>query len=834
MSNGNFHHPFAHPYQVQLDLMNAIYKTLNNGFKIGLFESPTGTGKTLSLICSTMTYLREQKRLLNEGTIKEKLSTDGDGDDDDEPDWVKSAYRDKIIDEYLTQAKLFEEHLEEVKKTGTGVTVEDKGKVTHYKKRRKQETNAKPKEEDLDNWDDLLPDNYELGNSSSGNKLAFDDDVISMMSKLEKSSNIKSGIRPSTINESKVKIYFVSRTHSQLSQFSSQLRMTQFPSSISDDSKERIKYLPLGSRKQLCINEDVSNLNDLSSINEKCKELQNDKDHHCQFMPSTQSQEDTLKVQRLNDLIMADIHDIEDLNDLGSKIGMCPYYSTRGDIPIAEIISMPYQLLLHKETRQFIGIDLKDSIVIIDEAHNLIDTITRIYSSSINLRDLELVRKGLKQYIKKFMLKMSLGNRVNLSKLMKLVSGLYKFMAKKSVDVKPGEEINREEIFENDSSDLLNSYTLDDYFNKSKIAYKLESYMGKISKGDETSTFKPSLQSPLLFKIRSFIQCLSNPLKSGKFFFDKQDAEVSLKYLLLDPSEDFKDIVQDAKCVMLAGGTMEPIADFTDFLFPQVPKEEINSFSCNHVIPDENLMVFPISKYGGLNFEFTFRYRDDPKLINGLGEALLKLLSDVPDGVVSFFPSYNYLNKVITVWKQSGMYTRLNAIKPIFVETRTCQVDLILNEYKESIQSEKRCGAFLLSVVGGKMSEGINFSDELARAVVMIGMPYPNAFSGELIAKQSFIEKSYKSNGFSDFECKQKSRDFYENLCMKAVNQSVGRAIRNIKDYSVIFLFDCRYSSTKVNQKLSNWIRKRVIGSGMDVNNVSNETKRFFSSKKAV
>lgn len=831
MSNANFHHPFPHPYQVQIDLMQAIYTTLENDFKIGLFESPTGTGKTLSLICSTMTYLREQKRLLNDGTINQKLSEDND---DDEPEWVKAAYKDKIIDEYLNQAKLFEKHLEEVKKLGTGVVIEDKGKVTHYKRRKQDQTSKNlgaVKEEEGD-WDDLLPNNYELDNSTStsSSKLEFDDEVVSMMTKLEKSTTIKSSIRPSTINESKVKIYFVSRTHSQLSQFSSQLRMTSFPSSIEDDFKERIKYLPLGSRKQLCINENVSNLNDLSSINEKCKELQQSKDKPCTFMPSFSAENDTLKVQRLNDLIMADIYDIEDLNSLGSKIGMCPYYSTRGDIPISEIISMPYQLLLHKDTRRFIGLDLKDSIVIIDEAHNLIDTITRIYSSSITLREIELVRKGLKQYIKKFMLKMSVGNRVNLSKLMKLITGLYKFMIKKSPNIKPGEEVNREEIFEIDSSDLLNSYTLDDYFNKSKIAYKLESYMGKVSKGDE-NIFKPSLQSPLLFKIRSFIQCLSNPLKSGKFFFDKQESEISLKYLLLDPSEDFKDIVEESKCVLLAGGTMEPISDFTDFLFPQISKDKINSFSCNHVIPDENLMVFPISKFGGLNFEFTFQYRDDPKLINGLGEALLKLLNDVPDGVVSFFPSYNYLAKVVTQWKQSGIYNKLNQLKPIFMETRTSQVDLILDGYKQSIQVEKK-GAFILSVVGGKMSEGINFSDELARAVVMIGMPYPNAFSGELIAKQSYIEKSYKLNGFSDLECKQKSRDFYENLCMKAINQSVGRAIRNINDYSVIFLFDCRYSSTKVNQKLSNWIRKRVIGTGMDVENVSNETKLFFKGKR--
>ena len=33
-------------------------------------------------------------------------------------------------------------------------------------------------------------------------------------------------------------------------------------------------------------------------------------------------------------------------------------------------------------------------------------------------------------------------------------------------------------------------------------------------------------------------------------------------------------------------------------------------------------------------------------------------------------------------------------------------------------------------------------------------------------------------------------RNLYENIAMKGVNQSVGRAIRHIKDYALIYLVD--------------------------------------------
>jgi chromosome transmission fidelity protein 1 len=35
-------------------------------------------------------------------------------------------------------------------------------------------------------------------------------------------------------------------------------------------------------------------------------------------------------------------------------------------------------------------------------------------------------------------------------------------------------------------------------------------------------------------------------------------------------------------------------------------------------------------------------------------------------------------------------------------------------------------------VAGGRLSEGINFSDDLARIIVVVGLPYPNRQSVDL------------------------------------------------------------------------------------------------------
>jgi chromosome transmission fidelity protein 1 len=98
------------------------------------------------------------------------------------------------------------------------------------------------------------------------------------------------------------------------------------------------------------------------------------------------------------------------------------------------------------------------------------------------------------------------------------------------------------------------------------------------------------------------------------------------------------------------------------------------------------------------------------------------------------------------------------------------------------------------------MSEGINFSDGYARCVVVVGLPYPNANDIELKEKMQHATKN-TSNG----------SEYYENLCMKAVNQSIGRSIRHAKDYASIILLDKRYvNSTQIRNKLPKWIRSRL------------------------
>lgn len=152
-------------------------------------------------------------------------------------------------------------------------------------------------------------------------------------------------------------------------------------------------------------------------------------------------------------------------------------------------------------------------------------------------------------------------------------------------------------------------------------------------------------------------------------------------------------------------------------------------------------------------------------------------------------------------WKESGIVSRIMKKKRIFREPRkSTDVEAVLREYKGTIDAlsttgSTSCnGAILLAIVGGKISEGINFSDGAGRCIVMVGLPYPSPSDVELIERVKHIEGLGKTipretechsrdveTGLQILKrCKGRGKEYYENLCMKAVNQSIGKCCHRI------------------------------------------------------
>ncbi|CAR28445.1 ZYRO0F04136p [Zygosaccharomyces rouxii] len=798
-----FNHPYD-PYDIQLELMRCVYDALSHGKKLCIVESPTGTGKTLSLICSVLTWLRDNKADL-------LMGKDGEGqedEDEDEPDWVNQSYVGSVLSDQIQLTQDYEAYLEQLR--NKKIIVRDQ-ELRDTKRRKLNRVDVKI---DNNRDDEFLPQEYYSDDEEQGTDgVTLGREVKDMLAKLNGvAKNEQDKFDIDHLNP--IKVYFASRTHSQLRQFASQLRLPIFPPSLPNVKNESIKHLPLGSRKQLCINPQVSRLKSTDAINDACKELQQNGKNGCKFKQNINNQLE----QEFRDRSFTSIHDIEDLAALGQSLDICPYYASRDSLTSAEIITLPYQFLLFQSTRESLGLDLKNSVVVIDEAHNLIDTVNAIHSSEISLQDLQSVKTGLTNYLSKFKSRLGPGNRVNLMKLIKLIDVLIIFTRQNYK--KPGQVIDPIEILSG-NADTLNIHKINKYIKISKISYKIQSYMQSVEKDQGINN--PG--QPLLFKIASFITCLTYPTQEGKFFFEKGP---SIKYMLLQPDKCFQSVLEDSRCVILAGGTMQPVSDVLENLFPTVSNNQLVNFSCDHVIPDDNLGTYVLQEP---QIELTFEKREQPQVLRQMGEFYLQLSKAVPltGGIVGFFPSYQYLQFVIDHWKKTGLWSQLTKLRKVNYETKSGEDPL--PEYTEAV--DKGEGAMLFAVVGGRLSEGINFQDNLCRAIVMTGLPFPNVFSGEMMVKRSHLENKILQKGGTRQDAMSATKLFFETICLKAVNQSVGRAIRHANDYANIYLLDKRYGNPHTQEKLSHWVSKRLQPQS-DLDSIMDSTRRFFANKEEV
>jgi chromosome transmission fidelity protein 1 len=108
--------------------------------------------------------------------------------------------------------------------------------------------------------------------------------------------------------------------------------------------------------------------------------------------------------------------------------------------------------------------------------------------------------------------------------------------------------------------------------------------------------------------------------------------------------------------------------------------------------------------------------------------------------------------------------------------------------------------------MGGKLSEGVNFGDDLARGVVILGLPFANPTDPELQQRSRHLATLRPGSSVEATK-----NEYLENGCLRIVNQTIGRAVRHEKDYASIILIDQRYSDPKIRSKLSSWFRNSLL-----------------------
>jgi chromosome transmission fidelity protein 1 len=351
----DFNFPFE-PYDIQTAFMSNVFQCLKEE-KLGIFESPTGTGKSLSLICGALTWFMQYEKHRKLQLQRQIDDCNALQNDDNGEDWFsaavkQSATRDKkhLFEKELKTIKVKEERMQELKMRRNLIKRSEYDKIGNefdelFKDVNEVRDAIKKELNMFDNNDMLNEEEKEFAPKECDYNSDESDDGTGKEKKWNE-------IDDEDDDDFSLRIFYCSRTHSQLSQFVKEIQKTSF--------KNDIRLVSLASRANMCINESVRKIGNTSLINETCLELQKKKGSKSRKRDDNGKTTKKQKcssgcpyfkqeaIRSLQDQTLLEVQDIEQLVTKGRTMKACPYYASRAAISDAQIVVLPYNTLLHK------------------------------------------------------------------------------------------------------------------------------------------------------------------------------------------------------------------------------------------------------------------------------------------------------------------------------------------------------------------------------------------------------------------------------------------------------------------------------------------------------
>ncbi|XP_014204113.1 Fanconi anemia group J protein homolog isoform X2 [Copidosoma floridanum] len=632
------------------------------------------------------------------------------------------------------------------------------------------------------------------------------------------------------------KIFYGTRTHKQIEQVIRELKKTAY---------SNVGMTILSSREHTCIQPKENGV----SLTQLCNNLLDPKlKKGCQYYGSKNS--------RWNELNSP--WDIEDLVAFGRDEGSCPYFAARSMMDTADIIFCPYNYLIDPVIRDTMQIKLKGHIVIIDEAHNIENSCREVASTSFREDHLEEVSEDCKFVF-------SVTKHEAYQDIQYYIDALINVIHNQTLPSNnlqhPFDEVTSKwlcgstawmqlkEIHKLGPPRYTHFHTACQYAFKAYNDMKENVPVGKENqkkKHSSTITFasKKLLEELLLsleaiqnatyqndFRVvtaLSYHKDAKTKTKENEWIQTKNRKPVALrtlKFECMNSAMIFRQLSRSCRSMILASGTLTPTSTFeselgTKFTF---------KLHANHVINPQQVYarVVPRGPTGhplkAIYSEIqTLPFKDE------LGRLLIDVCQSVPHGVLCFFSSYNVLNEMLERWKSTDVYDNLEMVKRIILEPRfSTNYDQVMDEFRSVILETSDgpvhgvTGALLLGVFRGKMAEGIDFSDNEARCVVTVGIPYPNTFDAKIKMKREYNDQHHQDIGL------MKGSKWYDVQAYRALNQALGRCIRHKNDWGAVLLVDARLNES--SEYLPKWIRETMKN---QKNYDPNDLKKFVQNRK--
>ncbi len=431
---------------------------------------------------------------------------------------------------------------------------------------------------------------------------------------------------------------------------------------------------------------------------------------------------------------------------------LCPYEISKKLVKKAMVVVAPYIYLfdpfLQERLREWNFSSFGEAMLIIDEAHNLPEYCRRVLSHSLSLFTLKKAVSEADEY--------EIGDK-DIIHFCKTLAHILSLLREKYVSFS-------EDSMVNDA--LVPLGELEKELRKQGVGRKEVEVLAErlVEYGDiilDIKENKNMLPRSYLRYVGTFLfSLLELDERWIKVVVDETGKNPRLEYYCLDASIA-SSVINEFYASIHMSGTLFPLEEYRDSL--AIKNATLASFPSP--FPKENKKVFYMegmsTKYEEMNAE----------TVDLFFKNIVNMCNSCEKNTAIFFPSYAILERFL----HKGLQFSLKG--KVYIERR----DMGQRSLMRQIETFKKKGGIFLSVIGGRISEGMDFPSDELEMIMIVGIPYPPP-SARQKALQRYYEKKY-GNGW---------KYAVEAPTTRKLLQAIGRLIRDENDKGIAIILDER------------------------------------------
>ncbi|WP_048056587.1 helicase C-terminal domain-containing protein [Thermococcus sp. 4557] len=595
-----------------------------------------------------------------------------------------------------------------------------------------------------------------------------------------KTVSVLAGVLPHA-KEMGYKVLYLARTHRQMDRVIEELKAISRKSPVSG--------VELRSRKDLCLHTYLTQFtSDAYTAMVVCKNLK--KMGKCEFYENEKKKK--AEFDELVRFFLGEPSHPAEILDYSQTLELCPYDLTKRIAEKADVIVASYLYLLSPTIREnFISsldLDYSDMIVVFDEAHNLPDQAISALSDKISINTINRAIKEADEY-----------NEHEIANFLSILGRGLEILFQEKLGSKDIQEtpIQPELVF----SHVVEVLGLD-------TRWLVKTLNDMVAVGDSIREDRIEKGKPprsYIGRVGEFLLLwLSLIGREDYLFLMSRDRGLSLELVALDPSKALS-FIKDVQSAIFMSGTLTPLEAFRDVM--GVENARLKKFP--RMVKRENAQVLVAKDVSTRGDERSLQvYR---KMVDYIVEAA----RIIPKNVGVFAASYEVLQGLLS----ANLQVRLEETgKAVFIEKQgvsSAENDLMVAQFKAHARGN---GAVLLGVMGGRNSEGQDYSGDEMNGVVLVGIPYARP-TPRVQARIRYFERKFPEKG--------RYYGYYLPAHRKLV-QAAGRVHRSAEEKGSIVVLDYRLLWRGIKKDLPDWMVETVRP--VDLGRMRLYLKRFWEN----